>query len=260
MNASPKENLTFYEILQVSPNASQAEVRKAYLKLSLKFHPDKNPNNVEEAKEQFIRIGKAYEVLSDPIQRQSYDRELVRGGGIGGTGTGSGTAGSSFFNSTFHGSTGTSTSTGESTTEATYESYRQAFDAHMADLSEEDLNTLKNFASVIGSIVGTVYGSKLASKLGGNSKVGRAFFETAGSLVGSVVGSQAGTNLVSTVHTQSLDRITYEEKKRVAQARGEPIPERPKGNNNAWDTLRRSLDKSINDVMKQQTKNNDRYS
>lgn len=255
MNASPQESLTFYEILQVSPNASQAEIRKAYLKLSLKFHPDKNPNNVEEAKEQFIRIGKAYEVLSDPIQRQSYDRELVRGGGIGGAGTGSGTTGSTFFNSNFYSSTGT----GESTTEATYESYRQAFDAHMANLSEDDLNTLKSFASVIGSIVGTVYGSKLAGKLGGNSKVGRALFETAGSLVGSVVGSQAGTNLVSTVHTQSLDRLTYEEKKRVAQARGEPIPERPKGNNNAWDTLRRSLDKSINDVMKNQTKSNDRY-
>jgi curved DNA-binding protein CbpA len=252
MNASSttQENLNFYEILQVSPNATQAEIRKAYLKLSLKFHPDKNPNNVEQAKEQFIRIGKAYEVLSDPVQRQSYDRELVRGGagGIGGTGIGS-----SFFNSNF-----SSSSTGESTTEATYESYREAFDAHMANLSDDDLNTLKSFASVVGSIVGTVYGSKLASKLGGNSKVGRAIFETAGSLVGSVVGSQAGTNLVSTVHTQSLDRVTYEEKKRVAQARGEPIPERPKGNN-AWDTLRRSLDKSINNTMKQHTRSDERY-
>ena len=226
---------TYYDILNISPNATQSEIRKSYLKLSLKYHPDKNPHNIEQAKEQFILVGQAYDVLSDVDKRRDYDRELARGVGGGGLG------------SVFSSGAGSSSSN----TEATYQSYRQAFDERMANLSDDDLNSLKNVASAIGSIVGSIYGSKLGSKLGGNSSVGRALFQTAGSLVGSMVGSNTGVGLVDTVHNQSLDRITYEEKKRVAQARGETIPEPPKsGGSKAWSDLRASLDKSIGNAMK----------
>ena len=50
--------LNYYEILGVPKTATPQEIRKAYLKLSLKCHPDKNPNNVEEAQAQFVQIGR----------------------------------------------------------------------------------------------------------------------------------------------------------------------------------------------------------
>ena len=70
---------SYYEILEVPPTADQSTIRKAYLKKSLKCHPDKNPGNEEEAKAKFILIGQAYETLGDPIKRAQYDRECQGG-------------------------------------------------------------------------------------------------------------------------------------------------------------------------------------
>lgn len=193
---------TYYDILEVPPTATPAQIRKAYLKLSLKYHPDKNPNNAEQAKEQFILVGQAYDTLSDETKRQEYDRELA--------------SGRAHFrmNSNYTNS------------EQTYESYRQAFDDRMASLSPEEVNMLKSVGSIVGSVLGSIYGSRLGTKLGGNSKIGRALGHTAGSLMGSFAGSQAGADLVQNVHKKSVDRIVYEEKRRVARERGEPEPER----------------------------------
>lgn len=55
----------YYKILDVTKVASDAEVKKAYRKLALKWHPDKNPNNLDEANRRFREISEAYEVLSD---------------------------------------------------------------------------------------------------------------------------------------------------------------------------------------------------
>jgi len=65
--------LDYYEILQVSRSATGAEIKKAYRKLALKYHPDKNPGD-KEAEERFKLINEAYGVLSDEEKRAIYDR------------------------------------------------------------------------------------------------------------------------------------------------------------------------------------------
>lgn len=73
----------YYEILEVETDASEHEIKRAYRKLAMKYHPDKNPDEGERFKE----ISHAYEILSDPDARAAYDRygeEGPRGGGGGG--------------------------------------------------------------------------------------------------------------------------------------------------------------------------------
>ena len=62
----------YYKILSVSRSASTAEIKKAYRKLSLKYHPDKNP--APDASEKFAEISVAYDVLSDADKREAYNR------------------------------------------------------------------------------------------------------------------------------------------------------------------------------------------
>jgi DnaJ-class molecular chaperone len=64
----------FYSILGVSETASAEEIKKAYRKLALQWHPDKNAGNAE-AEEKFKKINEANEVLSDPVKRQQYDQQ-----------------------------------------------------------------------------------------------------------------------------------------------------------------------------------------
>ncbi|XP_033127681.1 dnaJ homolog subfamily B member 6-like isoform X1 [Anneissia japonica] len=64
----------YYEVLGVSKTATAEDIKKAYRKLALRWHPDKNPSNKEEAANKFKEISAAYEVLSDANKKNIYDR------------------------------------------------------------------------------------------------------------------------------------------------------------------------------------------
>ncbi len=72
----------YYEILGVSKNASESEIKKAYRQMALKFHPDKNPDD-KGAEEKFKEAAEAYEVLSNPEKRKRYDQYGHAGLGSG---------------------------------------------------------------------------------------------------------------------------------------------------------------------------------
>ena len=90
-----QEKRDYYEVLGVSKSATDAEIKKAYRKLAMKYHPDYNPGD-KEAEEKFKEVNEANEVLSDPKKRQMYDQygfagvdpsyAAQNGGGAGGFG------------------------------------------------------------------------------------------------------------------------------------------------------------------------------
>jgi DnaJ family protein B protein 4 len=76
---NPKKNpeeemgVDYYNILKLNRNATEEDMKKAYKRLAMKWHPDKNPVNKKEAEAKFKLISEAYDVLSDPNKRQIYD-------------------------------------------------------------------------------------------------------------------------------------------------------------------------------------------
>jgi molecular chaperone DnaJ len=85
----------YYEVLGVAKTATPDDIKKAYRKLAVQFHPDKNPGN-KEAEEKFKEISEAYEILSDTDKRQRYDQFGHAGLGGGGGGGGAGGFGGGF--------------------------------------------------------------------------------------------------------------------------------------------------------------------
>lgn len=84
------EKRDYYEVLGVDKNASAEDIKKAYRKKAIQYHPDKNPGD-KEAEEKFKEAAEAYEVLSDPQKRQRYDQYGFAGmGGAGGFNGGQG--------------------------------------------------------------------------------------------------------------------------------------------------------------------------
>ncbi len=96
----------YYEVLGVSKNASEAELKKAYRRAAQKYHPDRNPDD-EEAEHNFKECKEAYEILSDSQKRAAYDQfghagvDPSMGGGYGPAGAGAGASFSDIFGDVF---------------------------------------------------------------------------------------------------------------------------------------------------------------
>jgi len=69
----------YYQILEVTPESSEEQVRKSYRRLAMQYHPDRNPGN-PAAEEKFKEIAEAYGVLTDPVKRSQYDLSRKMGG------------------------------------------------------------------------------------------------------------------------------------------------------------------------------------
>lgn len=97
----------YYKLLGVDKNASDAEIKKSYRRLAMKYHPDRNKDNSEQAEKKFKEIKEAYEVLSDPKKRSAYDQfghagvDPSMGGGQGFGGFGGAESFSDIFGDVF---------------------------------------------------------------------------------------------------------------------------------------------------------------
>ena len=215
---------TYYEILEVDRNADGGAIRKAYLKASLKHHPDKNPDNVDAAKAQFVQIGQAYEVLSDPQKRAVYDRELR---------SGRAPDPSSFNNNYYYDNNNSTTtpSSNQQNQDQYYENYRDFFDANVAGMSEAELAAAIGTVAAVAGVVGSIVGSKMMRGSGSSSSrgggAGSSFLSAAGSMVGSMVASELAASSVRALHQQSIGRVAYKEECRRCVERGEPMPDPP---------------------------------
>ena len=180
---------SYYEVLGVSPTADQSAIRKAYLKSSLKYHPDKNPGAEELAKANFISIGEAYEVLRDPIKRSQYD---LQGGTF-----------------TFKRREKQTTNDDDDVqSEKEFNNFMNMFDETVAGMSEAELRMAMGAAAVVGGLIGSVFTSR-ATK-------GNSLLSSAAQMVGSAVASRAASSLVQSVHTDSQQRVLERQEREAA--------------------------------------------
>lgn len=207
---------SLYDVLGVSPTADQNSIRKAYLKSSLKYHPDKNPGAEEEAKANFIRVGEAYEVLGDPIKRAQYDRDIQTG--------------------TYNAFKRRKKQTNNDQTDD-FNNFMNMFDETVASMSEAELNMAIGAAAIVGGLLGSAWGARAVK--------GNSFLSSAASMIGSAVASKAASSLVESVYTDSQQRVLEREDREVRIARGESVKEPT-----ATETRERLLKDAINTAQK----------
>jgi DnaJ domain len=211
MTNNEKYDDDYYAVLGVPYNADSKVIRKAYLKLSLQYHPDKNVNqNPAEAQAAFVRIGQAYQILSDPSQRAIYDRTYHHRFSSNNNNSKQqyrpshtpqpapqsdesfAQSSSQYTNDPYNGSAPFS--------QKQYESYREAFDTAMAGLSDDELREVMGAAALFSSVVGSIIGSRMFQ----NS---HPAIRSLGSAVGSAIASQAAATIIKNSHADAKQRM-----------------------------------------------------
>lgn len=213
---------SYYDVLGVPTDADQAAIRKAYLRASLRCHPDKNPGREEQAKAEFVEVGTAYSVLSDASQRAAYDRQLAGGKGWGRPQyrrQQQQQQQQSQRPQTDHSAQQGATSDGGD--DAEFRHFMNMFDETVGSMSEEELNMAMGAAAVVGGIIGSILGARA----GGGARGGSSFLSSAASMVGSAMASRAASSFVQTVHEDSKQRVLERNEREAAIARGERVPE-----------------------------------
>lgn len=146
----------FYEVLGVSRCATVDEIKKAYKKLAIRWHPDKNPEDQALATEMFKAVGEAYETLSDPAKRRDYDNKGSQFADIGSNGADSFGFGSPFsFQQSFVGRPGAGSGSGSFRRQQSSFSDSRAFDIFNEFFAEID-EAHRNFMS--GGAFGSGFG------------------------------------------------------------------------------------------------------
>lgn len=249
MSDQSSSSSDYYDVLGVRPSADDREIRKAYLKLSLEHHPDKNPDNQDAAQAAFVRIGQAYQVLCDPVQRKEYDKHRRQGGFSNGTKYSAANGGAGFA-SGFQSNYATSSnnystgSGGTSSQQNHYASYKDAFEATMADLSDDEMQDLSGAAAMMGGIVGTILGSRMFKD--------HPILREVGPVVASALASQAAATMVKTARTQSKQKALASKERRERVARGEHISEQEQ--EPPTNTLGEHLKEIIKDLVQHSAK------
>lgn len=161
-----KKKEDYYSVLGVDEKADDKAIRKAYINLSLDHHPDKNPENVKEAKAKFVKIGKAYEVLSDPQQRAEYDRKRKLSFPL----------------------------------PKVYDKFRQVFEKVLKAISDDELKDIVGKVALVASLVGSVLGGRLLKDENGNVKL-----RGIGTLVKGALVKDVAIALVEVAHKQAQE-------------------------------------------------------
>jgi curved DNA-binding protein CbpA len=211
-----RTNESYYDILGLPAYTSDAKIiRQGYLKQAVKYHPDKNPDQPEEAKDRFVQIGHAYEVLSNSYKKSQYDRDLKCGKATSTNNYNDYSDNSSSTYSTYNYTPGGD----DIDPEQIFKKYRSTFDHHVANMSESEINAVVGLASVVGGILGSVIGKHIANSAGSSTATNgyrgvaptgsSVLLGTIGSMAGSFLTSQAAAETIRSIHQQSVDRVTY---------------------------------------------------
>jgi len=223
---------TYYDILGIPREADPTAIRKAYLRLSLKFHPDKNPHNrEEEAKRKFIEIGEAYQCLRDPTSRRSYDEQIR--------------------NNNNNSNNGGKGDRNMNTAEDVYDQYRAAFDATVSGMTETELDVAVGTVTALAGLLGSVVGGRVTGGSSSSSSTTpkRGLLQSAGSMVGGYAASQIASSSVRALHRDSVNRISYHEDCQRALEHGQPLPPKPKQSfigQRIGDLFQKTMDDTMN--------------